>query len=158
MKKYLSILILSLNLVACGGGSSPTFAGVWSGSYATTNVQNDCPFSVNTDVNPLFPMTVSVDANDVFTVVAVDGSVATGGQGQGEDISFLAQAPVFGNYGSIAPYTCESVLSGVGYLAIGGDQAKVTLTITFTNCTTSSTTDKPVTCGVIYRGDAQRVG
>jgi hypothetical protein len=97
-------------------------------------------------------MTVSVDANDVFTVVAVDGSVAVGGQGQGEDISFL------GNYGSIAPYTCESVISGVGYLTIGSDQAKVTLTIGFTNCTTPTTTDNPVSCSVLYRGDAQRVG
>jgi hypothetical protein len=158
MKKYLFALIICVNLVACGGGSSPTFAGVWSGSYSTTNVQNDCPFSVATDVNPLFPMTVSVDANDVFTVVAVDGSVAIGGQGQGEDISFLAQSSKFGNYGSIAPYTCESVVSGVGYLAIGDDQAKVTLTVTFTNCTSPSTTDDPVTCAAIYFGDAQRIG
>jgi hypothetical protein len=146
MKKYLIALILCVNLGACGGGNSPSFAGVWSGSYSTTNVQNDCPFSVNTDVNPLFPMTVSIDANDVFTVVAVDGSVATGGQGEGEDISFLAQ------------YTCESVVSGVGYLAIGDDQAKVTLTVTFTNCTSPSTTDDLVTCAASYFGDAQRVG
>ena len=158
MKRYLLALTLGVALASCGGGSSPSFAGVWSGSYSTTDVQNDCPFSVRTDINPLFPMTVSVDANDVFTVVAVDGSVAVGGQGQGEDISFLAEAPVFGNYGSIAPYTCETVISGVGYLTIGSDQAKVTLTIGFTNCTTPTTTDNPVSCSVLYRGDAQRVG
>ena len=157
MKKYLVPLSFALTLLGCGGGDSPDFAGVWNGSY--TSLQNDCPFAVRSTVDPLFPMTVSIDQNNVFTVVAVDGSVATGGQGEGEDISFLAQAPVFGNYGSIAPYTCESVLAQVGYLSVGDSQARVTMTYQFTNCTAPGTeydSDSPVSCGVVYFGDATK--
>ena len=157
MKKYLVPLCLSLSLLGCGGGDSPDFAGVWTGSY--TSLENDCPFDVRADINPVFPMTVSIDSNGVFTVVAVDGSVATGGQGEGEDISFLAQAPVFGNYGSIAPYSCENVLAEVGYLSVGEDKARVTLTYQFTDCTapgTDNDSDNPVSCGAVYFGDATK--
>lgn len=154
MKKICSIIFFCAALVGCGGSAAPTFDGVWNGSF--TSLQNDCPFSVAQNINPLFPMTVSVDENDVFTVVAVDGSTATGGQGPGETISFLAQSPKFGNYGSIAPYTCASILSGVGYLTQGDNQAKVTVTITFTDCNTPGSTSNAVTCGAIYYGDATR--
>jgi hypothetical protein len=154
MKKICTVILFFAALVGCGGSAAPTFDGVWNGSF--TSLQNDCPFSVAEDVNPLFPMTVSVDENDVFTVVAVDGSTATGGQGPGETISFLAQAPKFGSYGSIAPYTCSSIQSGVGYLTQGDNQAKVTLTITFTDCNTPGSTSSAVTCGAIYYGDATR--
>jgi hypothetical protein len=157
MKKYILPLSFAFSLLGCGGGDSPDFAGVWNGSY--TSLQNDCPFNVRSDVNPLFPMTVSIDQNSVFTVVAVDGSVATGGQGQGEDISFLAQAPVFGNYGSISPFTCESVVAEVGYLSVGENKARVTMTYTFTNCTAPGTDyddDNAVSCGAVYFGDATK--
>jgi hypothetical protein len=103
-------------------------------------------------------MSVSID-NGVYTVVNVAGQVAIGGQGQGEDISFLAQAPVFGNYGSIAPYTCESVLAEVGFLTAGDTQAQVTMTYQFTNCTAPGTeydSDNPVSCGAVYFGDATK--
>jgi hypothetical protein len=157
MKKYLTTLCLALSLFGCGGGDSPDFSGVWNGSY--TSLQNDCPFGLRSDINPLFPMTVSVDQNSVFTVVNVRGEVATGGQGEGEDISFLAEAPVFGDYGSIAPYTCESVLAGVGFLTAGASQAQVTMTYQFTNCTAPGTeydSDNPVSCGAVYFGDATK--
>lgn len=103
-------------------------------------------------------MTVSVDADNVFTVVAVDGSTAVGGQGTGETISFLAQSTAFGNYGSIAPYACASSVTTVGFLDAGGDKARVTLTFTFTNCTTAGSSSKAVTCGATYYGDAEKVG
>lgn len=154
MKRGLVFTLMILTLLGCGGGSS-SFSGTWTGSF--TSLQNDCPFTVNSDVNPLFPMVVSVDANDVYTVVAVDGSVATGGQGEGENISFLANAPVFGNYGSTSPYTCTSSESEVGYLAIGDTRADVTLTIYFNSCTTPDTVDDPISCAVIYFGDADKV-
>jgi hypothetical protein len=156
MKKYLSTLCLSLALLGCGGGDSPDFAGVWNGSF--TSLQNDCPFALSSNINPVFRMTVSVD-NGVYTVVNVRGEVATGGQGQGEDISFLAQAPVFGNYGSIAPYTCEGVVAGIGFLTAGDTQAQVTMTYQFTNCTAPGTeydSDNPVSCGAVYFGDATK--
>ena len=153
--RHIALILGFLGLVGCGSGST-SFDGVWDGSY--TSLINNCPFSVNQDINPLFPMTVSIDANNVYTVTAVDGSVATGGQGLGEGISFAAQSPTFGDYGSIAPYTCESILSEVGYLADGEDKAKVTLTVYFTTCSTPSTTETPVTCGVIYYGAADRIG
>ncbi|MEY4667391.1 MAG: hypothetical protein RL518_90 [Pseudomonadota bacterium] len=157
MKRYLVSLFFALSLLGCGGGDSPDFAGVWTGSY--TSLQNDCPFDVRSDINPLFPMTVSIDQNSVYTVVAVDGSVATGGQGQGEDISFLAQASKFGNYGSISPYTCESVVAEVGYLSVGENAARVTMTYKFTNCSapgTDNDEDNPVSCGAVYFGDATK--
>ena len=157
MKKYLFPFCFAFSLLGCGGGDSPDFAGVWNGSY--TSLQNDCPFDVRADINPLFPMTVSIDQDSVYTVTAVDGSVAVGGQGEGEDISFLAQAPVFGNYGSIAPFTCESVLAEVGYLSVGENKARVTMTYLFTNCTAPGTDydqDNQVSCGAVYFGDATK--
>ena len=156
MKKYISILSLAFALLGCGGGDSPDFAGVWNGSF--TSLQNDCVFALRSDINPLFPMTVSVD-NEVFTVVNVAGEVATGGQGQGEDISFLAQAPVFGDYGSIAPYTCEKVVAGIGFLSVGATQAQVTMTYQFSKCTAPGTkydSKNPLSCGAVYFGDATK--
>jgi hypothetical protein len=100
-------------------------------------------------------MTVSVDENDVFTVVAVDGSTAVGGQGKGETISFLATADSFGNYGTTEPFSCESSRSQIGFLAIGDDEADVTLTVTFSNCTSPSSGGDDV-CIVTYYGEARR--
>lgn len=155
MKKLqLLALLVICPLFGCGGSSAPDFEGVWNGSFTT--LLNHCPFPVASDINPLFPMTVSVDENDNYTVVAVDGSIATGGQGQGETISFLAKADHFGNYGSIAPYTCTSSRSEVGYLTEGDNKAKVTLTVYFTGCTTPSSSKKPLNCDAIYYGEATR--
>ena len=121
MKQKLILITLVCSLFGCGSQDTVSFDGVWEGSY--TSNQNNCPFSVRSDINPLFPMTVSTDVNDVFTVVAVDGSTAIGGQGSGEVISFIASAPTFGSYGSIAPYSCASTLSTVGFLDAGADKA-----------------------------------
>lgn len=153
MKKHALVILFAGCFLGCGDSSSD-FAGTWNGSF--TSFKNACPFSVDSDINPLFPMNISIDTHDVFTVVAVDGSTATGGQGPGETISFLAQAPVFGNWGSIAPYSCSSTLSQVGYLENGSDKAQVTLTINFNSCNTPGSTDSAVTCAVTYYGDATR--
>jgi hypothetical protein len=142
-------------LSACGGGDTPSFQGVWSGSFTT--LSNSCPFSVAADINPLFPMTVSVDDNEVYTVVAVTGEQAVGGQGQGQSGGFLARSTKFGNYGSIAPYTCDTIESEVGYLTMGDDKADVTVTIKFTDCSSPDSGDKKTTCGATYFGDAVRV-
>ena len=156
MKNHALILALCFTLLGCGGGSDPDFSGTWTGSY--TSLTNECPFSVASDINPLFPMNVTIDANNVYTVTAVDGSVAVGGQGQGESISFLANSAQFGNYGSIAPYICASSLSTVGYLDEGQDKAKVTLTVTFTDCVApGDTQDDQFDCAVIYYGNATKV-
>ena len=150
------IAIVSALLTACGGDAAPNFAGEWSGSF--TRLTNACPFSVNQDVNPLFPMSVSVEDNDVFTVRAVTGETAIGGQGQGESISFLASSPNFGNYGSITPYTCKTIVSEIGFLSIGEDKAKVDLTIKFNDCATAAAPTKITSCGVTYFADGVRVG
>lgn len=156
MKNFALTLVLCLSLLGCGGGEDPDFAGTWTGSY--TSLTNNCPFSVRSDINPLFPMTVTIDANNVYTVTAVDGSVAVGGQGQGESISFLATAAVFGNYGSIAPYVCASSLSSVGYLDRGDNKAQVTLTVEFTDCIApGDSEDDQFDCAAIYYGDATKV-
>jgi hypothetical protein len=154
--RAVKLLLLSLLILpsGCGGDAAPSFDGVWDGSYST--LTNSCPFTVAQDINPLFPMTVSVDGNDVFTVVAVNGDTAVGGQGQGESISFLAQSSEFGEYGSIAPYTCQSIVSEVGLLSIGEDKAKATLTIKFTDCSSSASDTSLTTCGATYFGDATR--
>jgi len=154
MKKYLLIAGLSFSLLGCGN-DSVSFDGVWSGSF--NKLQNNCPFSVAPNVNPLFPMTVREDSDKVFTVVAADGSTAVGGQGDGETISFLASAKVFGDFGSIAPYTCESSSSTVGYLDAGDGKALVTVTIFFTNCTSPTDTNTVPNCAAIYFGEANRI-
>jgi hypothetical protein len=155
MKNHLLLFILACSFFGCGGENTASFDGVWNGSY--TSNQNNCPFSVKADINPLFPMTVTTDVNDVFTVVAVDGSIATGGQGAGEIISFIASAPTFGNYGSIAPYSCASTLSTVGFLDAGTDKARVTLLVQFTDCYTPGSSEDPISCSVTYYGDATKV-
>lgn len=157
MKIYALILSLCYLLIGCGGsGGDPDFAGTWTGSY--TSLNNNCPFPVAADINPLFPMTVTIDSSNVYTVTAVDGSVAVGGQGQGESISFLANAAVFGNYGSIAPYVCASSLSTVGYLDAGENSAKVTLTVEFSDCVApGDSEDDEFDCAVIYYGNATKV-
>ncbi len=152
-KKCLFYVVAPFLLSGCGS-DSVSFDGTWSGSFTT--LTNSCPFGVAQDINPLFPMTVSVDANDVFTVVAVTGEKATGGQGQGESGSFLAISNKFGNYGSIAPYTCESIVSEVGFLDAGDNKADVSLTIKFNNCKTPGSSDKLLTCGATYFADAVR--
>lgn len=155
MKQKLILITLFCSLFGCGSEDTVSFDGVWEGSY--TSNQNNCPFSVRSDINPLFPMTVSTGVNDVFTVVAVDGSTAIGGQGSGEAISFIASAPTFGSYGSIAPYSCTSTLSTVGFLDAGADKARVTLLIQFTDCNTPGSSEGPFTCSVTYYGDATKV-
>lgn len=159
MKKYQLFVIFVIALVGCGGSSNekPDFAGVWTGSYSTTSIQNGCPFTVNNDINAVFPMTVSIDANNVFTVVGGEGSVAVGGQGEGEVISFIASAPTFGNFGTTAPYTCATALATVGYLDAGTDKARVTMTYEFTDCAQAGSDDL-ISCGVIYYGEADKVG
>jgi hypothetical protein len=102
-------------------------------------------------------MTVTVDVNDVFTIVAVTGDRAVGGQGQGESGSFLAKSPRFGNYGSINPYSCKTIESEVGYLSRGEDKADVTVTVKFTDCSSPGSGDRLITCGATYFGDAVRV-
>jgi len=101
--------------------------------------------------------TVSIDANNVFTVVGGEGSVAVGGQGEGEVISFIASAPTFGNFGTTAPYTCATALATVGYLDAGTDKARVTMTYEFTDCAQAGSDDL-ISCGVIYYGEADKVG
>ena len=152
MKKVILNLILVSAIAGCGGDTT-SFPGNWSGSF--TSLTNTCPFSVNEDINPIFPVNVSVDENDVFTVIAVTGEKAVGGQGSGESISFLAKSSKFGNYGSIAPYSCKEILSEFGLLTAGNNQAKATLTIKFNECSTPNST-KVITCGATYFGDAVR--
>lgn len=143
-------------LSSCGGESAPSFTGTWSGSFTT--LSNGCPFTVAQDINPLFPMTVSVDDADTFTVVAVNGDTAVGTQGDGETVSFLASSAQFGRYGAITPYSCKKVVSELGYLSVGADKARVILTIQFTECTTTADTQKRATsCAATYFGDATRV-
>lgn len=153
--KWLLLSVFALTLVACGGGGGNTaFPGVWSGSF--TSLVNNCPFSLASDLNSLFPMTINEEADGTITVQAADGSLATGGQGEGEKISFTAQAAVFGNYGSILPYTCTS-FSRVGYLGVGDTEAKVSVVVLFNNCTTPSTTSSPISCHATYTGEASKV-
>lgn len=155
MRNLFVIFSLALGVAGCGG-DAPTFAGVWDGSFTT--LDNGCPFSVISDINPLFPMTVTVDENDVFKVVTVDGNVATGGQGDGETISFLATFQKFDRYGSISPYTCDSTETQVGYLTQGSSKAEVTITSYFNNCNTPDSTSEAISCAAIYYGMADLVG
>ena len=138
MKKQLVILALTFSLMGCGSDTD-SFGGVWSGSF--TRMTNSCPFTVAEKVSPLFPMTVSIDTNEVFTVVAVDGSTAVGGQGVGENISFLANSSNFGSYGTTLPYVCDPVTVKVGFLSVGDNEANITVTYPFNNCAIPGSSD-----------------
>lgn len=155
MTKYAFLLLPALSLLGCGSDAI-TFAGEWSGSF--TRLKNGCPFTVVQDINPLFPMSISVDDSDTFNVVAVNGDTAAGQQGRGESISFVARGDKFGSHGPTDPYTCASIVAEVGYLAIGNDQAEVTVTHYFTDCATPSSSNSLVSCAVTYYGNAQRAG
>jgi hypothetical protein len=150
------VCLTAAALSSCGGDSAPSFAGTWSGSFST--LSNGCPFTVAQDINPLFPMAVTVDDADTFTVVAVNGDTAVGKQGDGETVSFLASSAQFGRYGAITPYSCKKVVSELGYLSVGTDKARVILTIQFTECTTTADPEKRASsCAATYFGDAARV-
>jgi hypothetical protein len=149
-----TLAITVLSIAGCGGSAAPSFSGTWSGAF--TKLDNTCPFPVAKDINPLFPMTVSVDDNDVYTVVAVTGETAIGGQGVGESISFLAKSSHFGNYGSIAPYTCASISSEIGFLSTGDNSATASLVVKFTDCTKPDSPTKKTSCGATYFGEATR--
>lgn len=155
MKTCRALSLLCCFLLSCGG-TAADFAGVWQGSFV--RLTNSCQFPVAADINPLFPLTVTIDENEVYTVQAVDGSRAVGGQGSGETSSFLASAPVFGDYGPIAPYNCESVLSSVGFLDRGTDKATVTLKISFSKCRPAGSTSSPRNCAAIYSSESERIG
>lgn len=155
MKRVIFLLAITLSVLGCGSSTDPDFSGTWDGSF--TSLSNRCPFSVASDINPLFPMRVDIDQNQVFTVTAVDGSVAVGGQGAGESVSFLAQSQTFGRYGSSAPYTCASTISSIGFLDVGAPNASVTLTIAFKDCITpADPKKKKFSCAAIYYGDATK--
>jgi hypothetical protein len=138
--KTLLPFVLILSLLACGGDQT-SFSGTWAG--ALTSLENNCPFPVAANVNSLFPMVVAIDSDDTFVVTGADGSTAVGGQGEGESISFTAEAAVFGDFGSILPFVCPSTAI-VGFLSNGDSEAKITVTYSFTDCVTpdsSETTD-----------------
>jgi len=152
--KKLVFLALCLGLLSCSGGSSPSFSGVWGGTLAT--LDNSCPFPLADNLNALFPMVVSEPTGGTFNVVAADGSVARGTQGEGEDISFTAYAPVFGDYGSIAPYTCGSS-SRLSFLSLGDDQVDVAVVLSFSNCSRPSEPTRVFNCFATYSGEGDRI-
>ena len=139
----------------CGGAEPASFEGTWSGAF--TSLSNQCPFSVTQDINPLFPMQVSISGDNLFTVNAVDGSTAVGGQGDGETISFTASAPTFGNFSSTstAGFNCTSSTALVGFLTTGDSSANVSLTYSFVGCTDASGS-RQQDCAVTYFAEATR--
>lgn len=152
MKKLFPLLLC---LVICGCGSdSSSFSGTWDATF--TNLDNDCPFTVVDNLDPLFPMTVTEDENGVFTVVAANGDVAVGGQGEGESISFSATSGRFGDFGSILPFACSS-LSTIGFLANGDDEAKISLVISFTACAGPEAASPVDDCHAAYRWDGRKI-
>lgn len=132
MLKQFSALLF-LGLVSGCGADSVSFEGTWNGSFTTLN--NQCSFSVSQDINPLFPMQVSISGDQVYTVTAVDGSTAIGGQGDGETVSFTASAPTFGKFHSTNTFRCSSTSAIVGFLTTGDSSANVSLTYSFVDCT-----------------------
>ncbi len=154
MKRYLLIFVTICALTSCGG-TETYFGGTWTGSF--TPLTNNCPFQLKTEINPLFPLTVSIDENDIYTVEAFDGSVATGGQGSGETNSFLTQAPRFGDYGSLGSFTCEKSTASVGFIEKGSDKATVTLQYKFTNCKSAGSDRTTRVCSTVYSAEATKI-
>ena len=152
MKRLFILLIVGM-LTACNGGSNPSFPGVWRGSF--DSVSTSCEFPVNGDLNPLFPMTINEEADGSISVRAADGSLAIGRQGERETISFSADSPHFGDFGSTRPFVCTST-SRVGYLGAGDDKAKVSVVILFDNCTLAGAEAAIESCSATYLGDATK--
>ena len=97
------------------------------------------------EIPDLFPMTVTEGENGVFTVRAANGKLAIGSQGEGEDISFTALAPAFGEFGSTLPYICIPSTQ-VSFLSTGTDKADINVSISFTNCVSPASTDQISDC------------
>jgi hypothetical protein len=150
--KMLLLFVLSLSLIACGGDQS-SFSGTWAGLF--TSLDNNCPFPLADNVNSLFPMVVAIDSDDTFVVNGADGSTAVGGQGEGENISFTAEAAVFGDYGSVLPYVCTSTAS-VGFLTNGDSEAKITVTYSFSDCVTPDSSET-IDCFARYYGEGTKL-
>jgi len=108
------------------------------------------------NLNSLFPMTVSEDANGIFTVDGAEGSRATGQQGDGEEISFTASAPFFGDVGPILPFVCDAT-STVSFLTTGSSESKIAVVVSFTNCTNLTETDSVDDCSATYRWDGAKL-
>lgn len=150
-------LVFILSLLVCSGcgGDAVDFNGTWDGDL--TQLENECPFAVNQSLGPIFPMLVNEDSAGVFTITAANGDVATGGQGEGESISFSTKADSFGSYGSTAPYVCTTITPyNVGYLTQGDNAARVHIFVTFSDCTVSGQTSTVSSCSITYSGDAFR--
>jgi hypothetical protein len=154
MKRLIAILAVTWTFTGCGG-TETYFGGTWSGSFAP--LTNNCPFQLKSDINPLFPITVSIDENDNYTVIAIDGSIANGGQGSGETNSFLAKASRFGDYGTSSPFDCESSTASVGFIEKGANNATVTLQYKFTNCRSAGTSKATKVCSTVYSAEATRI-
>ena len=134
--KSLVLLILASILVSCGS-SSPTFTAVWSGTFE--DLDDNCPFALNANVDALFPLTVNEAADGTFTIIAADGTTAVGGQGDGEEISFSANAPYFGDYGSILPYVCTAT-ARVAFLSVGETKSEIAIVQMFNDCVVPTST------------------
>jgi hypothetical protein len=147
-------LLAFLTLSACGDSEPFDFTGTWDGSF--NELDNTCPFAVNQSLGTLFPMNVSKDANQVFTVTASNGDSATGSQGEGESISFSAKGAQFGNVGSTAPYTCTVSPYLVSYLEQGENLARTTVLVTFRDCTEPGNSRTLASCSALYSGTATK--
>ena len=154
VKAVFGYAILSSLLISCGSSSAHDFIGTWDGKLS--DLTNNCPFTTASELNNLFPMTVTEGENAVITVQGANGDVATGGQGIGETISFSASSPQFGDYGTTLPFICDPSLSTVAYLTKTDTEADVSVTITFQNCSSDGGQTVVSNCSQVYRGDAVR--
>jgi hypothetical protein len=152
IKHLLVMTSFCLILNSCGSSDETSFSGTWNGSF--TELNSECPFTLNQNLGVLFPMTISDDGQNNFTVRAANGDIATGGQGIGEVISFTARANNFGNFGSTAPYNCTTEPEPyiVSYLGLDDTTADVAVSISFTNCTVDG--GSTISCSAYYSGTA----
>jgi hypothetical protein len=148
LRKVIAIITVSFALASCGGNSDPSFPGTWDGNLSLT--RNTCPFTPISDLNPVFPVSVVDDTNGNFTVTSADGHIA---QGTIEANILVANAPVFGDFGTTGDYTCQS--SAVFQLMnVSGNAADTEDSITFINCATAAAPTVITNCEVDYTGSA----
>jgi len=106
---------------------------VWAGTF--DSLDNNCPFLLAANVDPVFPLVVKQSSDGVFTILGADGSTTAGGQGDGEEISFSANANSFGDVGSTFPYECTTT-ARITFLSIGSSESEIAIVYSFEDCVT----------------------
>lgn len=153
MKSNTSLLLACVLLLGCGGGGSSGsfFGGIWRVSLITT--ENTCggvsePLELNLTVNQLErDIAIESEFGNAFSG-AIDGEQSFFASRQSTDtcVNSITGAQVAGST-SVSTATYR-------FTNIEGDEANVSLTIEFSNCSTNSIAN--TSCRIVQQGGGLR--